>query len=212
MTKAKKVDKTEEVEEAKNESTTKKTAPKKTTSKTAPKKTTPKKKVENKAKKTVEKITQSVAKPVIRKQRDMNEMISVVCITNTTLVYESKNQIGHRVDWDGFLQDNWIEYKELINMRNSQRAFFEQPWVICDWDVLVDLKVDHYYKNIIDLEDLDSVFQKTSEELEKTLKIVPTGIRKLIVDRAFELRRDKELDSLSTIETIEKTLNIDLTI
>ena len=132
--------------------------------------------------------------------------------TNTPLVYESKNQIGYRVDWDGFLQENWIEYKELINMRNSQRAFFEQPWVICDWEVLVDLKVDHYYKNIIDLEDLDSIFKKSSEELEKTLKIVPMGIKKLIVDRAFELRREKKLDSLNTIETIEKTLNIDLTI
>ena len=203
MTKVKKTDETEEVKDTKTKTTAKQTTPKKTA---------PKKKVENKAKETVEKITQSVAKPMVKQQRDMNEMISVVCITNTTLVYESKNQIGYRVDWDGFLQENWIEYKELINMRNSQRAFFEQPWVICDWDVLVDLKVDNYYKNIIDLEDLDSVFEKSSEELEKTLKIVPAGIKKLIVDRAFELRREKKLDSLSTIETIEKTLNIDLTI
>lgn len=203
MTKVKKVDETEEIKDTKTNTTAKKTTPKKTA---------PKKKVQNKAKETVEKITQSVSKPMIREQRDMNEMISIVCITNTPLVYESKNQIGYRVDWDGFLQENWIEYKELINMRNSQRAFFEQPWVICDWEVLVDLKVDHYYKNIIDLEDLDSIFKKSSEELEKTLKIVPMGIKKLIVDRAFELRREKKLDSLNTIETIEKTLNIDLTI
>ena len=180
--------------------------------KTTTKKPAPKKETPNKAKETVEKITQSVTKPMVREQRDMNEMVSVVCITNTPLVYESKNQTGYRVDWDGFLQENWIEYKELINMRNSQRAFFEQPWVICDWDVLVDLKVDHYYKNIIDLEHLDDVFKKSSEELESALKIVPVGIKKLIVDRAFELRREKKLDSLSTIETIEKTLNIDLSI
>lgn len=189
-----------------------KTTAKKTTAKNTTKKPTPKKKTDNKAEETVKKITQSVTRPIIREQRDMNEMISVVCITNTPLVYESKNQIGYRVDWDGFLQENWIEYKELINMRNSQRAFFEQPWVICDWEVLVDLKVDHYYKNIIDLEDLEDVFKKPSEELERTLKIVPTGIKKLIVDRAFELRREKKLDSLNTIETIEKTLNIDLSI
>ena len=119
MAKVKEVDKTEEVKEVKSKSTA---------TKTTPKKTTPKKKVESKAKETVEKITQSVTRPIIREQRDMNEMISVVCITNTPLVYESKNQIGYRVDWDGFLQENWIEYKELINMRSSQRAFFEQPW------------------------------------------------------------------------------------
>lgn len=185
---------------------------KKTTTKQTTKKTEPKKETESKAKETVKKITQSVTKPILREPRDMNEMVSVVCITNTPLVYESKNQVGYRVDWDGFLQENWIEYKELINMRNSQRAFFEQPWVICDWDVLVDLKVDHYYKNIIDLENLDDVFKKSLEELENTLKIVPIGIKKLIVDRAFELRREKNLDSLNTIEVIEKTLNVDLSI
>lgn len=203
MTKAKKVEEVvEEVKEVESKATAKKET----------KKPVSKKNTTNKTEETVKKITQSVTKPMVREQRDMNELVSVVCITNTPLVYESRNQIGYRVDWDGFLQENWIEYKELINMRNSQRAFFEQPWVICDWEVLVDLKVDHYYKNIIDLEDLDDVFKKSSEELEKTLKIAPVGIKKLIVDRAFELIRDKKLDSLNTIETIEKTLNIDLTV
>lgn len=175
-------------------------------------KKTAKQDAEIKAKETVNKITQSIVAPVARKQRDMNEMISVVCITNTSLIYESRNQQGYRVDWDGFLQENWIEYKELINMRSSQRAFFEEPWIICDWDVLVDLKVDHYYKNIIDLENLDELFTKSTEELENALKIVPAGIKKLIIDRAFELRREKKLDSLNVIETIEKTLNIDLSV
>ena len=180
--------------------------------KTTTKKPTAKKQTETKAKETVNKITQSVVAPEARKQRDMNEMISVVCITNSPLIYESKSQQGYRVDWDGFLQENWMEYKELVNMRSSQKAFFEEPWIICDWDVLVDLKVDHYYKNIIDLENLDELFTKSSEELEHTLKIVSVGIKKLIVDRAFELRREKKLDSISIIETIEKTLNVDLSI
>ena len=176
------------------------------------KKVATKKQTETKAKETVNKITQSVVVPEARKQRDMNEMISVVCITNSPLIYESKSQQGYRVDWDGFLQENWMEYKELVNMRNSQKAFFEEPWIICDWDVLVDLKVNYYYKNIIDLENLDELFAKSPEELEHTLKIVSVGIKKLIVDRAFELRREKKLDSISIIETIEKTLNVDLSI
>lgn len=185
---------------------------KKVATKKAPAKKATTKKAEPKAKETVNKITQDTARADKKKQRDMNELINVVCITNSSLVYESKNQIGYRVDWDGYLQENWIEYKELINMRGSQRAFFEQPWIICDWDVLVDLKVDHYYKNIIDLENLDDVFKKTINELIETLQIVPNGIKNLIVDRAYELRREKKLDSLNVIEAIEKTLNIDLSI
>lgn len=166
-------------------------------------------KSETKEKKVVEKITKTSN---ARSQRDMNELIRVVCITNAPLVYESRSQLGYRVYWDGYLSEAWMEYKELINMRNTYRAFFERPWIICDWDVLEDLRVDQYYKNIIDLENLDDVFKKTPKELEKTLKEVPDGIKALIVDRAFELRREKKLDSLSVIETIEKTLNVDLTV
>ena len=166
-------------------------------------------KSETKEKKVDEKITKTSN---VRPQRDMNELIKVVCITNAPLVYESRSQLGYRVYWDGYLSEAWMEYKELINMRNTYRAFFERPWIICDWDVLEDLRVEQYYKNIIDLENLDDVFKKTPKELEKTLKEIPDGIKALIVDRAFELRREKKLDSLSVIETIEKTLNVDLTV
>lgn len=166
-------------------------------------------KSKTKEKKVVEKITKTSN---VRPQRDMNELIRVVCITNAPLVYESRSQLGYRVYWDGYLSEAWMEYKELINMRNTYRAFFERPWIICDWDVLEDLRVEQYYKNIIDLENLDDVFKKTPKELEKTLKEIPDGIKALIVDRAFELRREKKLDSLSVIETIEKTLNVDLTV
>ena len=166
-------------------------------------------KSETKEKKVVEKMTKTSN---VRYQRDMNELIRVVCITNAPLVYESRSQLGYRVYWDGYLSEAWMEYKELINMRNTYRAFFERPWIICDWDVLEDLRVEQYYKNIIDLENLDDVFKKTPKELEKTLKEIPDGIKALIVDRAFELRREKKLDSLSVIETIEKTLNVDLTV
>lgn len=185
---------------------------KKVEEKEVKKPTTKTKATKPKAKEKIDKLTQTTAKPEIKKQRDMNEMINVICITNTPLVYVSKNQMGYRVDWEGYLAENWMEYKELVNMRNSQRSFFTEPWIICDWDVLEDLKVEQYYKNIIDLKNLDDIFKKEPEELEEILNIVPRGIKTLIVDRAFELRKDKKLDSISVVETIEKTLNVDLSL
>lgn len=162
----------------------------------------------------VEKIMENkkTESPKIKRQRDLSEMICVVNITNSKLIYISKSVPGYRIDWDGYLDENWIEYKELINMRNSQRSFFQEPWVMCDWEVLKDLKVDNYYKNIIDLENLDLLFQKSPEQLEETLKVIPDGIKKLVIDRAFELRREKKLDSLSIIEVIEKKLKVDLSL
>jgi len=167
-----------------------------------------------KVKETIEKVMEGTKTetPVVRKQRDLNELICVVNITNSKLVYVSKSVPGYRIDWEKYLDENWIEYKELINMRNSQRSFFQEPWIICDWDVLEDLKVDHYYKNIIDLENLDKIFSKSPKELGEILEVIPNGIKKLVVDRAFELKKEKKLDSISIIETIEKKLNIDLSL
>jgi hypothetical protein len=163
-------------------------------------------------KQVIEKIVEQPIIQNVQKQRDLNELIPVVNITNSKLTYVSRTNTGYIIEWDNYRDENYVEYKELINCRNSQRLFFEEPWIMCPWDVLVDLKVDKYYKNIIDLDDLDSLFKKTPDELKKTLQIVPNGIKKLIADRAFELRREKQLDSLSIIEVIEKTLNIDLSV
>ena len=175
-------------------------------------KSKPKKKTEPKGKKTVDKLVENTTKLSTAKERDMNEMVSVLSIVGSKLVYNSKAQQGYRVEWGEFLEENWIEYKELIAMRNTQKTFFERPWIICEWDVLEDLRVDQYYKNLIDLEDLDSVFKKSAEELEDILKTVPKGIQELIVDRAYVLIKNRKLDSLSIIETIEHVCKIDLTV
>lgn len=206
----KKKTKNEEVTEEKVEEV-KKDTEKKTTKKTnKPKKNTKKK---QKSEKIIENMTNSGDnKPTMAKDRDMNELIKVINISNSPLIYVSKSQVGYRIEWEGYLSENWMEYKELVNMRNSQRSFFKEPWIICEWDVLTSLRVDSNYKNIIDLENLDKIFNQNPKDLEKTLKIVPDGIKKLIVDRAFELRREKKLDSLNTIETIQKIYDIDLTV
>ena len=83
---------------------------KKVEEKEVKKPTTKAKTTKPKAKEKIDKLTQTTAKPEIKKQRDMNEMINVICITNTPLVYVSKNQMGYRVDWEGYLAENWMEY------------------------------------------------------------------------------------------------------
>lgn len=203
-----KKDETKEVEvkeESKKETNTK-DEPKKTT----PKKSTPKKKSEPKAKGNIDKLVENTTKVATRAERDMNEMISVISIVKGGLTYQSKAQRGYTVEWGEFLEESWMEYKELVTMRNTQKAFFTNPWIICEWDVLEDLKVTQYYKNIIDLSNLDDIFKKRPDELRETLEKVPTGIRALVVDRAYELIQNKELDSMNVIEVIEEVCNVDL--
>lgn len=198
----------EEVKEV--EEVVEKEVEKPTPKKAAPKKAKPKEKPEPKAKGNIDKLVKNTTKMSTKQERDMNEMVSVISIVKGGLIYQSKAQRGYTVEWGEFLEENWMEYKELITMRNTQKAFFTNPWIICEWDVLEDLKVSQYYKNIIDLSNLDEVFEKRPEELKQTLETVPVGIRALIVDRAYELIHNKELDSMNIIDVIEEVCNIDL--
>lgn len=170
------------------------------------------KKVEKVEKKEDARPNLNVSKPssVSKEARDLNEMIPVKNITNSSLVYISKNNHGLRIDWTEFGEEVYIEYKELINMRGSQRRFFEQPWIVCDWEVLEDLRVDQYYKDLIDLDNLDDIFDLDPEALGTRLEKLPRGVRQLVADRANELVRNKELDAMNKIRKIEQVLKIDL--
>lgn len=199
----------EETEEEEVEEETRAPIPK---PKPKSKKKTTKKKESSKAQQAVENLVKETIKVETRKERDMNEMVSVISIVNSPLLYKSKAQAGYSVEWGEFLEENWMEYKELITMRNTQRAFFEKPWIIMEWDVLEDLKVAQYYENMIDLSKLDGIFESTPEEMIELLNRVPVGIRDLIVDRAYELRVNGVLDSLNLIKAIEETCDVELDI
>lgn len=176
--------------------------------KTEPKKV--EKKVEEKKEDTRPNLNVSKPSSVSKESRDLNEMIPVKNITNSSLVYISKNNHGLRIDWTEFGEEVYIEYKELVNMRGSQRRFFEQPWIVCDWEVLEDLRVDQYYKDLIDLDNLDDIFALEPSALGTKLEKLPRGVRQLVADRANELVRNKELDSMNKIRKIEQVLKIDL--
>lgn len=201
----KKVEKTEEIDEE-VEKKEKVAIPK------PKKRTVKKKKVDSKAKRAVDNLVKDTVKADTRKERDMNEMISVISIVNSPLLYKSKAQQGYSVEWGEFLEENWMEYKELITMRNTQKSFFERPWVIMEWEVLEDLKVDRYYENMIDLSALDEVYDLSPDEMTALLKKVPKGIQELISERAYVLIEGGRLDSINLIEAIEDACNVELEI
>lgn len=155
-----------------------------------------------------EEIQEEKPKRVVRKTRDLNELIPVKCIVNGGLNYISS--MGFLVRWDSYGDYNYLEYKELIHMMNKYKRFFKEPWVIMEQDVIEDLHAQHYYKNMIDFDDIDSIFEKSSTEIKEIIDKVPKGIKRLIADRATALKRSGELDSIKIIDVIEKTLKIEL--
>ncbi len=146
--------------------------------------------------------------PKIKRQRDLNEMIDVKCIVQGGLNFVTST--GLSVVWDAYGDVYPLEYKELLYMVNKYKRFFEEPWVIVEKDVLEDLKATHYYKDIIDYENIDLIFTKSPSEVKNILSKAPEGTKRLIADRASDALRKGTLDSVKVIEVLQKELNIEL--
>jgi len=148
------------------------------------------------------------SKKTIKRQRDLNEMIDVKCIVHGGLNYITST--GLEIVWDAYGDTYPLEYKELLHMMNKYKRFFTEPWVIMEQDVLEDLHATHFYKNLIDYDDIDSVFAKTPGQVKDILSKAPEGTKRLIADRASDALRKGTLDSLKVIEILQKELNIEL--
>lgn len=143
-----------------------------------------------------------------KRQRDLNEMIDVKCIAQGGLNFITST--GLEVVWAEYGDIYPLEFKELLYMMNKYKRFFEEPWVIMEQDVLEDLHATHFYKNIINYDEIDSVFTKTPTQVKDVLSKIPEGTKRLIADRASNALRKGTLDSLKVIEILQKELNIEL--
>lgn len=143
---------------------------------------------------------------------DLNQYVTVKNGYPGQLVYVSK-RTGERFFWDGYGTEQDIQLMELRNVRNTAKKFFEHNWFVFDdeYDWVIDfLGVRAYYNNIINVEGVDALFKKTPTEIEKELASLSNGQKRTVAYRAMEMIREKEIDSLSVIEVLEKGLGIAL--
>lgn len=146
------------------------------------------------------------------KDIDLNQYVTVKNGYPGQLVYVSK-RTGERFFWDGYGTEQDIQLMELRNVRNTAKKFFEHNWFVFDdeYDWVIDfLGVRAYYNNIINVEGVDALFKKTPAEIEKELASLSNGQKRTVAYRAMEMIREKEIDSLSVIEVLEKGLGIAL--
>jgi len=152
--------------------------------------------------------TKEFPKKKIKEQRNLNELIEVKCIVHGGLYYVTSE--GFEVVWPNYGDINYLEYKELMHMAGKAKRFFIEPWIIMEQDILEDLRVAHHYKKMIDYENIDAIFKKSTEELKKVLPSLPDGTKRLIADRATSMIKEGKLDSLKTIEVLQTELKVDL--
>lgn len=148
----------------------------------------------------------------------LDTIVPVVCNTQSRLIYISR-KTKLPVEWDGYGSVEYIELSELISMRNTDKRFFIDNWIILgdadDYTAmqLYDfLKVSKHYKNVFTPENIDSIFEKDAADIIRSCSTLSKGMKETIATRA-KLKIDaKEIDSNSKIEALEEVLNIQFSI
>lgn len=132
---------------------------------------------------------------------------------NGKLVYRSRNT-NEVFIWDGLGAEQEMELRELKHARNTARGYFINNWFMFDDPAIPEwLGVTMYYKNALELDDIDALFEMTPAEIEKTIKSLPAGQKETIANRAKELlRKGDKIDSLRVIHALERSLGTVLSV
>jgi hypothetical protein len=154
----------------------------------------------------------SVIKPKkVKKNLPLNMLVEVKNGYNGRLIFVSPRTMGLQVVWENFGDVDYVELQELVAARNSSKGFFENNWfLIDDQEVLEFLRVEQYYKNVINHEDFDLIFKKSENEIAETVKNMTTGQKNTLTYRARQLIETGEIDSRKTIDALEKALAVEL--
>lgn len=155
-------------------------------------------------------VSETTKKPVVPKEIDPNQIITVRNGFQGRLVYKSK-RTGERWSWESFGAEQDMELSELKNARNSNKKYFINNWFMFDEDWVIDyLGMRQYYKNSLNIQDFDQLFKKPVGEIEDIISKLSEGQRKSVAYRAKQLIAEEKIDSNRVINTLEKCLGVEL--
>lgn len=165
---------------------------------------TPKRKTRTK------KAAEKTVKPIVPKDIDPEQYVTVRNGFQGRLVYVSKHT-GERFVWDQFGAEQEMELRELKNAKNSYKKFFENNWFMFDEDWIVDyLGVQRFYRNAVRIEDFDEIFQKDAKTISEIISDMSDGQKKSVAYRARVLIADGDIDSNKAITALEESLGVEL--
>lgn len=153
-------------------------------------------------------------KPVAEKKEkfkviefDPNQTVVVKNGFQGKLVYISK-RTGQRYIWENPGDEQDMEISELRNAKNNAKGFFiDNYFQFDDPEVIEYLGVQQYYKYALKIEDFDTIFEKTPEEIKKIISDLSDGQKKSVAYRARKLIASGDIDSNRVIKALEEALD-----
>lgn len=149
-------------------------------------------------------------KAIVPKDIDPNQYVVVKNGFHGRLVYKSK-KTGELYIWDGFGSEQEMELRELKSAKNNSKKFFQNNWFMFEEDWIVEyLGVKQFYRNAVKIEDFDSIFEKTAEEIKAIVSGLSNGQKKSAAYRARQLILEGRIDSNKAITALEESLGVEL--
>lgn len=147
---------------------------------------------------------------------DADYLIPVKNNASGTLYYKSK-KTGYEETWAETGDVIEMEYSELVSMRNTQKKFFVNNWILFEdtedytaEQIYEALNVKRYY--IFDgvYQSIDDVFDFSAKKIEEVVSDLPKPVKETILAKAYSLlaEEDPRLDSNAKRKALEKALNI----
>ena len=152
-------------------------------------------------------------KPIKPDEIPMNQTIPVKSNVPGGLTYVSpKTNATYRWSESGDVE--YIEYSELIVMRNSHKKFFEKNWIVFEdsdytaEEVYKALNVNKFYD--FGVSDINKIFTLSVDEIAKIYSKATSGLKESIRDRAKMLyqQEDEAFDSNRKTREIGEILGI----
>lgn len=153
------------------------------------------------------------------KKIPLETVVPVICNTYGGATYKSKKMQGYTVEWDDYGAEEFMELSELVAMRNTDRRFFVDNWIVLgdteDYsaiEIYDFLKVTNLYEKALTPENIDSIFDMEGDQIIKVIAGMSNGMKSTIASIALSKIQSNELDSQSKINAFETALNVKFSI
>jgi hypothetical protein len=151
-----------------------------------------------------------------KKARKIDDKTMVTVISNFAgLLFYRSPRYNDEFMWSEYGDENEMSISELKSMKASHRRFFEDKWIVFaekDADVISHLKVDKYYKDGMEQDDLEDIFEKSVNEIADIIETATANEKSLILTKAREQYESGELVNTHVIKLIEDKLQVSIDI
>lgn len=152
---------------------------------------------------------------------DDSVLISVKSNVYGGLVYINR-RTGDKTVWNQCGDVQTLTMGDLRAMKGTQRAFFENQWIyivgvedagyedVVPEDIYRSLMVTQYYKNVLDPDNYAEIFAWNESRIREAIAGMSDAGRTNLIVAANTCIADGTLDSLRTIQLLEKCLGCEL--